>query len=193
MAQVTWQGHHDVNGLISQPVHHPHCTQLTRSICYGSVLASYGCCNKSLQTEQLKTNICLLSHGSGGQESHTSLTELKSRCLQGCILFWRLWGREPLSASRGSPPSSVHSAFLHLQSQQQQAEASRGIALTFFQCHISFGLSPASFLYFERPLGLPWSTGMIQGPLNSNMNFICNVNLPLPRDGTHPQAPWMGI
>ena len=100
---------------------------------------------------------------------------------------------EPLSASRGSPPSSVHSAFLHLQSQQQQAEASRGIALTFFQCHISFGLSPASLLHFERPLGLPWSTGMIQGPLNSNMNFICNVNLPLPRDGTHPQAPRMGI
>lgn len=107
MAQVTWQGHHDVNGLISQPVLHPHCTQLTRSICYGSVLASYGCYNKSLQTEQLKTNICLLSHGFGGQESHTSLMELKSRCLQGCILFWRLWGSlfQPLEATH--PPQFI--------------------------------------------------------------------------------------
>lgn len=100
---------------------------------------------------------------------------------------------EPLSASRSNLPSSLHSLFLHLQSQQQQIEASRGIPLTFFQGHISFGLSPASLFHFERPLGLHWSTGMIQGQLNSYMNFICNVNLPLPRDGTHSQAPRIGI
>lgn len=84
MTQVTWQGHHDLDGLISQPVLHPHRTQLTSSIWHVSALASYGCCNKSLRTEWLKTNICLLSHGSGGQESHMGLTGLKSRCQQGC-------------------------------------------------------------------------------------------------------------
>lgn len=114
---------------------------------------------------------------------------------------------EPLSASRSSPPSSLNSPFLHLQSQQQQVdrphgassrqqqqvEASWDIPLTFFQGYISFGLSPASLFHFERPLGLHWSTGMIQGQLNSDVNFICNVNLPLPRDGTYSQAPRIGI
>ena len=164
----------------------------SRAVFGMSAVASYDCCNKSLQTERLRTNLCLLSHGSGGWESHIGLTGLKSRCLQGYILFWRLWG-QPLPASRGSPPSSVHSPFLHLQNHQQQVEASQGISLTFFQGHISFGLSPASLFHFERPLGLYWSTEMIQGQLNSNVNFICNINLPLSRDGTHSQAPWIGI
>ena len=134
------------------------------------------------------------------------LTGLKSRCLQGCILIWRLWGSlfQPLEAA--NPPHLIAPSCIfkasssrltgltgHLQSQQQQVEASWDIPLTFFQGYISFGLSPASLFHFERPLGLHWSTGMIQGQLNSDVNFICNVNLPLPRDGTYSQAPRIGI
>ena len=55
---------------------------------YTPVLVFYCCCNKWLYIQWFKTIADLLFYSPVGQKSDVGLTGLKSKCLQGCDLFW---------------------------------------------------------------------------------------------------------
>ena len=84
------------------------------------------CITSSLFIHQ-KQHIFITSQ-SFGQKSLMGLSRLKSRCQQGCTLFWRLCGSNcflslTFPASRGCPHSLAYAPLLPLQIWQQQVES----------------------------------------------------------------------